>query len=91
MATILIVTDEDQDWKNYFPSDQVITVEQYLEDTLLSHDRRYQVINLCRDYDYMSSGYYCSLMAEARGHNVIPNVMTINDLNQPLCVLLATK
>lgn len=83
MASILIVTDEDQDWKNYFPSDQVVTVEQYLEDTSLSNERRYQVINLCRRYDYMSSGYYCSLMAEARGHNVIPNVMTINDLNQP--------
>lgn len=34
----------------------------------------------------MSSGYYCSLMAGARGHRVIPTVTAINDITQPLLI-----
>ncbi|MBP6725194.1 MAG: RimK-like ATPgrasp N-terminal domain-containing protein, partial [Halioglobus sp.] len=30
---------------------------------------RTRIINLCRNFDYLSEGYYCSLLAEARGHN----------------------
>ncbi|MFZ5609904.1 MAG: RimK family protein [Pseudomonadota bacterium] len=43
--------------------------------------RRPRVINLCWDYDYLSLGYYCSLLAEARGLRVIPSVNTMLDLN----------
>lgn len=83
MANLLIVTDQTSDWQTYFPSDQVVSVDQYLTQDWNGHQRSVQVVNLCRDYDYMSSGYYCSLMAEARGHRVIPRVMAINDINQP--------
>jgi glutathione synthase/RimK-type ligase-like ATP-grasp enzyme len=40
-----------------------------------------RIINLCRDYSYMSLGYYCSLLAEARGHKVIPSVEAMLDLH----------
>src|SRR5690606_314863 len=40
------------------------------------------VINLCRNYKYLGTGYYVSLLAEARGHKVIPSVRTINDLRR---------
>lgn len=40
------------------------------------------IINLCRSYKYLSIGYYCSLLAEARGHRVFPSVKTINDLSR---------
>jgi glutathione synthase/RimK-type ligase-like ATP-grasp enzyme len=40
------------------------------------------VINLCRHYKYLSHGYYCSLLAEARGQKVIPPIRTINDLSK---------
>ncbi len=33
-----------------------------------------KIINLCSSFDYLSKGYYCSLMAEARGHRCIPGV-----------------
>ena len=46
------------------------------------------MLNLCRDYGYMSNGYYCSLLAEARGHRVLPRVMAINDVNQPFVISL---
>ncbi len=80
MANLLIVTDELSDWKDFFPSKQVMTVAQYLDG--YPAQGALQVINLCRDLSYMEAGYYCSLMAEARGHRVIPTVMTVNDLSQ---------
>ncbi|QUJ67712.1 RimK family protein [Photobacterium sp. GJ3] len=83
MTKVLIITDNDSDWRQYFPSDRVVTVDTYLQQGAFCENKTTQVINLCRDYGYMSSGYYCSLMAEARGHRVIPRVMTINDLSQP--------
>lgn len=88
MANILIVTDETNDWKQYFPSEKVVTVNEYLAEGAFTDVKSTQVINLCRSYDYMSSGYYCSLMAEARGHRVIPRVMTINDLKQQYLIKL---
>ena len=44
--------------------------------------RRSRVINLSRRYAYQDYGYYCSLLAEARSHKVIPSVKTILDLSQ---------
>jgi glutathione synthase/RimK-type ligase-like ATP-grasp enzyme len=41
-----------------------------------------RIINLCSSYRYLSDGYYCSLLAEARGHHVIPSVKTLNDLGK---------
>ncbi len=88
MANLLIVTDQASDWRQYFPSDQVITVDNYLKSDWTESNKNLQVVNLCRDYGYMSNGYYCSLMAEARGHRVIPRVMAINDLTQPFFISL---
>ena len=82
MAQFLIVTDDVNDWRPYLPSDNMVTVHDYLEMGAFANQNAMQVINLCRSYDYLSTGYYCSLMAEARGHRVIPRVMTINDLSQ---------
>ncbi|MGP8305999.1 RimK family protein [Vibrio sp. YIC-376] len=82
MANILIVTDELSDWKQYFPSENVVSINDYLTSGAFTENKNIQLINLCRSYDYMSNGYYCSLMAEARNHRVIPRVMTINDLSQ---------
>lgn len=82
MAQFLIVTDDASDWRPYLPSDNMVTVHDYLNMGAYSDKGAMQVINLCRSYDYLSTGYYCSLMAEARGHRVIPRVMTINDLSQ---------
>lgn len=83
MSQVLIVIDQFSDWKPYLPSEQVLTVEQYLsyEGSL---SQRVRVINLCRDYSYLSEGYYCSLLAEARGHHVIPPVRVLNDFSNPL-------
>ena len=44
--------------------------------------RSLRVINLSRDCVYLGAGYYASLLAEARGHKVIPSVQTILDLGR---------
>jgi len=82
MARTLLVVDNLSDWNPYYPSDQVITFETYLATEQGESEQRVRVINLCSSYNYLSDGYYCSLLAEARGHHVIPSVKVINDLGK---------
>ncbi|WP_193163658.1 RimK family protein [Microbulbifer hainanensis] len=81
MSQVLIVIDQQSDWTPYYPSERVITFADYLQ--LPARQQRVRVINLCADYDYRSEGYYCSLLAEARSHHVLPSVRTLNDLSVP--------
>jgi len=39
-----------------------------------------KILNLSRSYGYQTLGYYCSLLAEARGHKVVPTVSTVLEL-----------
>ncbi|MCX7562392.1 RimK family protein [Xanthomonadaceae bacterium XH05] len=83
MSRLVIVVEKPSDWGSYYPSDNVVSATDYLKDTApASTDERVQVINLCRSYKYLGVGYYVSLLAEARGHRVIPSVRTINDLRR---------
>ncbi len=82
MSRLVIVVEKASDWGSYYPSDNVVTAQDYLKEALGSEDERTQVINLCRSYKYLGTGYYVSLLAEARGHKVIPSVRAINDLRR---------
>ncbi|HPF78979.1 MAG TPA: RimK family protein [Alphaproteobacteria bacterium] len=42
---------------------------------------RPKVINLCNNFDYLSKGYYVSLLAEAMGLSCIPHISNIVTLN----------
>ncbi len=44
------------------------------------------VVNLCRSYRYRTKGYYVSLLADARGHRVIPPVEAIEGLSESFAV-----
>ncbi len=82
MSNLLIVIDKTQDWTSYYPSDNVISFQDYLARAEGKEKPAHtNVINLCRSYKYLSNGYYCSLLAEARGHKVLPSVRSINDLS----------
>nr|WP_183462492.1 RimK family protein [Microbulbifer rhizosphaerae] len=81
MSQVLIVIDQPADWAPYYPSERVITFADYLQ--LPGRHQRVRVINLCANYEYRSEGYYCSLLAEARSHHVLPSVRTLNDLAAP--------
>jgi glutathione synthase/RimK-type ligase-like ATP-grasp enzyme len=85
MSETLIIIDNQRAWEPYYPSDNVVTFEEYLQNTPVSaaeNGARVRIINLCHTNHYLSAGYYCSLLAEARGHSVIPSVRTLNDLSQ---------
>jgi len=82
MSQTLIVVDDMQDWAPFYPSEQVISFKDYLDGGHFTNNARMRVINLCQGYRYLAEGYYCSLLAEARGHHAIPSVQVINDLGR---------
>ena len=82
MSRLVIVVEKASDWGSYFPSDNIVAAQDYLKEPIEDDDERVQVINLCRSYKYLGVGYYVSLLAEARGHKVIPSVRAINDLRK---------
>ena len=81
MTRLVIVVEKASDWGSYYPSDNVVTALNYLREPI-GGDERTHVINLCRSYKYLGTGYYVSLLGEARGHRAIPSVRTINDLRK---------
>jgi glutathione synthase/RimK-type ligase-like ATP-grasp enzyme len=82
MSEHVILVDNIGQWKKGYPDYPVAEVRDYLVDPAWSNRRNLRVINLCRDTDYHSPGYYASLLAEARGHHVVPSVRTLQDLSR---------
>lgn len=81
MSTHLIIVENPADWKPTFPNMQIVSVKDYISQPEYFELKHAKVINLCRSYRYLSRGYYCSLLAEARHHKVIPTVRTLRDLS----------
>jgi glutathione synthase/RimK-type ligase-like ATP-grasp enzyme len=80
MPTQIVVCEHRNDWKPHFPQATVVLAKDYVGRGEYFKMRNARVINLCRSYRYLSLGYYCSLLAEARKHKVIPSVRTVTDL-----------
>lgn len=59
---------------------EFISFESYLNDYPKKGEPKTRIINLCDAEYYLSKGYYCSLLAEAREHTVLPSVRTVNEL-----------
>ena len=59
---------------------EVISSKTYLEHPQFGKTKDLRVFNLSNDYDYQTRGYYVSLLAEARGHKVMPSVKNILDI-----------
>jgi len=79
MYKTLVVVDNEAQLAEMSGFDAV-TFERYLADYPKRNERKTRLINLCDTRQYLSRGYYCSLLAEARQHKVLPSVSTINDL-----------
>lgn len=60
----------------------IISFQHYLRDYPKLNEPKIRIINLCDTARYLSHGYYCSLLAEARQHRVVPSVKTINALRE---------
>lgn len=85
MKTIIVV-DNPKNWPLQIPDVEIVASRSYLADEYYSKLRKTRVFNLCRSYKYQSTGYYVSLLAEARGHRPLPNVMSIQDLKSQTMV-----
>lgn len=79
MRTIVVVNNP-KDWNFKTGGVEIVSAKNYLTDLSYSENKSMRVFNLCRSYRYQATGYYVSLLAEARGHKVFPNVSTIQDL-----------
>ncbi len=60
----------------------VVTTRDFISKPEAFKGRETKVINLSRSLAYLGAGYYCSLLAEARGLRVMPTVSTILELAQ---------
>lgn len=79
----LIVVEKPEHWKFSLQDVEVISPDRYITDPTFQETKNLKVLNLCKSYQYQSEGYYVSLLAEARGHKVLPEVSTIQDLRFP--------
>lgn len=58
----------------------VALASDYLGQEIFQKERGLRIYNLCSSYSYQSIGYYVSLLAMARGHRVIPDAATIEEI-----------
>nr|WP_298374550.1 RimK family protein [uncultured Halomonas sp.] len=87
MSLLRIVVDRISDWRPYFPTDDLITAGDYLAQAPNpQQDSATHVINLCGGLEYLETGYYVSLLAQARGQRVLPTVETLNQLSRKALV-----
>src|ERR1700674_4005506 len=82
MSGWVILVDNPKDFPNADTPHKVITTSEYLARPKLFDLSRPKLINLSRSYNYQSKGYYASLLAEARGHRVVPTVETMLELRE---------
>jgi glutathione synthase/RimK-type ligase-like ATP-grasp enzyme len=87
-VSILIVANDPKEWPIQIPNVEVIDPRAYLTRPEYSQMRGVKLFNLCRSYRYQTSGYYVSLLAEARGHKPMPSITTIQDMKSQAMVRL---
>jgi glutathione synthase/RimK-type ligase-like ATP-grasp enzyme len=80
MAAQIVIVEQRNDWKAHFPDATVVQANDYVSQQEYFKLKDARVVNLCRSYRYLSLGHYCSLLAEARSHKVLPSVRTVTDL-----------
>ncbi|MBW3596279.1 MAG: RimK family protein [Planctomycetes bacterium] len=87
---ILIVTNNPKDWPAPIENVEVVDARAYLTNPAYSEMRGVKLFNLCRSYRYQTTGYYVSLLAEARGHKPQPSITAIQDLKTQAIVRLVS-
>jgi len=73
----LLVVDSPKRWPLHIPGAELVSAYDYLSDPAYAQGPGRKVFNLCRSLRYQSSGYYVSLLAEARRHRPLPSVSAI--------------
>jgi glutathione synthase/RimK-type ligase-like ATP-grasp enzyme len=76
---VLFVVNRLNDWPFSVPGVSVVAARSYLTDSAYADVEPAQVFNLCGTDRYQGRGFYVSLVAQARGHQPLPDVRTIED------------
>src|SRR3990170_1943109 len=87
----LIVVDNPKHWPFDIPGVEVVDARTYLTHQEYGEIRGVKLFNLCRSYRYQSLGYYVTLLATARGHKPLPNIMTVQDLKSQTVVRFVSE
>lgn len=87
----IIVVSHPENWDLDPSIAEVTSTENYLTNPLYAQEKNARVFNLSNKYAYQSKGYYVSLLAEARGHLVLPTVKNMVDLNEPKLVKIISE
>ena len=86
-----IIVNNAKRWPKPAGDLELVDALAYLTEPVYAKPAPARVYNLCNSYRYQSSGYYVSLLAEARGHRPLPRARTIEDLQSPNLVRLLTE
>lgn len=73
----LVIVDSPKRWPLHIPGTELVSTYDYLSDPTFGQGPGRKVFNLCRSLRYQSSGYYVSLLADARRHRPLPSVSAI--------------
>jgi glutathione synthase/RimK-type ligase-like ATP-grasp enzyme len=76
----ILIADDLRDLAALGAPFRMMTTRDYVLQPKLLSGSRPKIINLARNYNYQTDGYYASLLGEARGHRVVPTVETLLDL-----------
>lgn len=90
MIRNICVVENVRHWKKRVPQIEFVSAEDYLFGAEWQDVRQLKIINLARNYGYLGQGYYVSLVAEARGHKVLPNISTMQALSKKEFYLIET-
>jgi len=85
MKTVIVVeklTDISLNLSAPNLSVEVMSAKDFLSITSIKGGQSVRVINCCRSLKYLSTGYYCSLLAESRKYRVMPSAKSIMDMHQ---------
>lgn len=86
--SLLIIINQPKKWNFQIPGVEISSPEAYLTNPKFLENRNWKIFNLSRTYKYQSEGYYVSLLAKARGHQIIPSITTIQDFKSPALIKL---
>ena len=82
MSGWMIVVDRLADLPAAVAGYPAMTARDYIMQPRATRRAVPKILNLSRSYGYQTLGYYCSLLAEARGHKVVPTVATVLELTR---------
>jgi glutathione synthase/RimK-type ligase-like ATP-grasp enzyme len=80
MDSWVLVADQPRDLVARDLPHVIVSSEDYVARPFMFGGARQKIIILARSYNYQTAAYYCALLAEARGHRVMPSVETMLDL-----------